>query len=41
MEEANTQKVIEEAFRIVEEMSPLSTDGTWLEDHHRRGQALT
>ena len=32
MEEVNAQKVIEEAFRIVEKMSPLSTDGTWLED---------
>ena len=32
MEEVNAQEVIEEAFRIVEEMSPLSTDGTWLED---------
>ena len=32
MEEVNAQKVIEEAFRVVEKMSPLSTDGTWLED---------
>ena len=32
MEEVNAQEVIEEAFRIVEKMSPLSTDGTWLED---------
>ena len=32
MEEVNAQEVIEEAFRIVEEMSPLATDGTWLED---------
>ena len=32
MEEVNAQEVIEEAFRIVEQKSPLSTGGTWLED---------
>ncbi|MXZ19445.1 MAG: hypothetical protein F4Y84_02315 [Caldilineaceae bacterium SB0665_bin_25] len=32
MEEVNAQEVIEDAFHIVEKMSPLATDGTWLED---------
>ena len=32
MQERNTQEIIEEAIRIVAEMSPQSTDGRWLED---------
>ena len=32
MEEVNAQAVIEQAIKIAAKMSPLSTDGTWLED---------
>ena len=32
MQERNTQEIIEEAIRMVAEMSPQSTDGRWLED---------
>ena len=32
MKESNEKKIIEEAIGIVAEMSPLPTDGTWLED---------
>ena len=32
MQEVNTRQIIEQAISIVAEMSPQSTDGTWLED---------
>ena len=32
MQNANVQEVIEQGIRTVAKMSPLSTDGTWLED---------